>query len=344
MFDGSEEIIYGACDAGVTAWSLSDGKKLFSFASEYPVEAIAQTPDGTVMATVNANVSGGHTKEPGHQIQLWQLDSSEPKLIKALDGHDNDIVQLKFTADGERLVSSSYDGQIKVWNWQQGTLDRKTSNLYSNNGVFSLSANSQLIAGNFHSSTMINLVTGLPLRNTFKPRQKQLSVMAFNPQNQLFARVENSPDSNSLIDLWSTDNFLAELSSIRDSYRTIPISKYWINQEQQHIAQESEAEINKPVSIGVDPQAIAQSAIGLSETSESEQEQVQLEYPEANLARVTITQTNLTDDSVADIRYLVEFAPYGDAAAEQWQIIWAGEQFKCQSGRGHQNWGTDLCH
>jgi hypothetical protein len=52
----------------------------------------------------------------------------------------------------------------------------------------------------------------------------------------------------------------------------------------------------------------------------------------------------LSKVQVADVRYLIEFAPYGNAAAEQWQIIWAGEQFKCQSGRGHQDWGTDLCH
>ena len=214
LFDASGDTIYAACDSGITAWSFPDGEKLFSFATKNPVEAITLSPDGTIMATVDANLSGDQKQEhsldqqrKNHQIQLWQLGSSQPKLLKALKGHDNEILQLEFTADGKRLVSSSYDGKINVWHWRQGTIQRNTSNLYSENGVFSLSANSQLIAGNFHSSTMINLITGLPLRNTLKFRQKkETSLMAFNSQHQLFAKVTNKIDSKSLINLWSAEN------------------------------------------------------------------------------------------------------------------------------------------
>ena len=171
-FDPDGKTIYGACGFGVTAWSLTAGEKLFSFDTKYAVEAIALSPDGTVMATVDANVSAGQQGEKSNQIQVWQIDAPEPKLLTTLDGHANDIAQLQFTADGKRLVSSSYDGKINVWNWQQETSNRSTNNLHSKDGVFSLSANSQLIAGNFHSSTMTNLRTGLPLRNVMKlPRE-----------------------------------------------------------------------------------------------------------------------------------------------------------------------------
>ncbi|NJO97632.1 MAG: hypothetical protein HC764_17890 [Pleurocapsa sp. CRU_1_2] len=123
LFDVSGKIIYGACDAGITAWSFPNGKKLFNFASESAVEAIALSPDGTVMATVNANVSG--KQEQSNQIQLWQLDPAKPELLKTLDGHVNDIAQLEFTPNGEQLISSSYDGKINVWNWHQGTITKK---------------------------------------------------------------------------------------------------------------------------------------------------------------------------------------------------------------------------
>jgi WD40 repeat protein len=342
LYDISGEVIYGACSEGITAWSFPNGKKLFSFASP-SVEAIAFSPDGTVIATVDSNVSGGQQGEQNNQIKLWQLNSAKPKLLKTLDGHVNDIAQLEFTPNGQQLVSSSYDSKIKIWNWQQGTVSRKTNDLYSNDGVFSLNANSQLIAGNFHSSTISSLVTGLPLKNTPKLGQKT-SIMAFSPQNQILAGVNNQIDRNSLINLWSTDNSQPKKQpSIKDNYQVIPVNKYWINQEHKQTIQIAQPELDKPISIGKDPQAIALAGLGLKEVAESAQE-VEVEYStDDKLATVKITQTKLADDSVASRRYLVEFAPYAEETAEKWQIVWAGEQFKCRSGRGHQDWSSDLC-
>jgi WD40 repeat protein len=347
LFDVTGKIIYGACGAGITAWSFPDGEKLFSFATTSAVEAIALSPGGAVMATVEANASGKQQAQ-SNQIQLWQLAGTKPELLKTLDSNGNDLAQLEFTPSGDRLVSSSYDGKINVWNWREGTISRKTNNLYSDDGVFSLSANGQLIAGNFHSATMTNLVTGLPLRNTLTLGEKQeASIMAFNPQTQLFARVKNRVDRNSLIDLWSADGSLSQPQpSIRGNYQAIPVSKYWINQEHQKTIQVSTPQIEKPVSIGKDPQAIALAGLGLTTevaTSEQLEPEVAIEHAADNLTTVKITQTNLADDSVAGRRYLVEFAPYGEQTAKKWQLVWAGEQFKCQSGRGHQDWSAELC-
>jgi WD40 repeat protein len=349
LFDVTGKTIYGACDAGITAWSFPDGEKLFSFAAANPLEAIALSPDGAVMATVDANHGAGKQSGQRNQIQLWQLDGSKSKLLKTLDSEGNDLAQIAFTPLGDRLVSSSYDGKINVWNWQQGTIDRKTNNLYSDEGVFSLSGTGQLIAGNFHSATMTNLATGLPLRNTAQLGQQKSSVMAFNPQQPLFARVENKVDRNSLINLWSAASIQSpKQQSLRDSYQAIPVNKYWINQAQvktSPIAEsQTETQIKKPVSIGKDPQAIALAGLGLAKVATSESEpKVEVEQVTDKLTRVTITQTKLADDSVAAKRYLVEFAPYAETNTQKWQIIWAGEQFKCQSGRGHQDWNTDLC-
>jgi hypothetical protein len=191
------------------------------------------------------------------------------------------------------------------------------------------------------------------LRNTAQLEQKKSSVMAFNPQQPVFARVENKVDRNSLINLWSVASVQpAKQESLRDSYRdayqVIPVNKYWINQAQAEtppiVESQTEAQIEKPVSIGKDPQAIALAGLGLTEVAASESKPaVEVEQVTDNLTRVTITQAQIADDSVAEKRYLVEFAPYAEASTQKWQIIWAGEQFKCQSGRGHQDWGADLC-
>ncbi|MEM8675235.1 MAG: hypothetical protein AAGF83_15380 [Cyanobacteria bacterium P01_G01_bin.67] len=352
LFDPAGEIIYSACGLGVTAWSFPEGKQLFSFALEHPVEAIALSPDGQVMATVDANVSGGQQQEQSNQIQLWQLESDQASLLSTLAGHENDIARLEFTANGKQLVSSSYDGKINVWNWQQGTTNRQTNNLHSNNGVFSLSANSQVIAGSFHSETMINLNTGLPLINLSRiPPRKKSQIIAFSPQEQLFARVENLPDANkSVVKLWQVGSSPRETqTSRRDNYRTIPLAEYWSQQEKSAAFA---METNKPRSIGQDIQAIALKGLGFTEIADlevaakaqSNRLEVQSEYPQDNLALVTITQSKLSDDSVEGYRYLLEFAPYGEQEEQKWQLVWAGKQFRCWTGRGHQEWSTDLCH
>ncbi|MCC0179526.1 WD40 repeat domain-containing protein [Waterburya agarophytonicola K14] len=341
VFDVSGEILYGACDGGVTAWSFPQGDKLFSFDLQHPVEAIALKSDGTVMATVDVNISG---QQQSHVIQLWALDRDKPVLLNTLDGHVNDIAQIEFTADGKRLVSSSYDGKIKVWNWQKGEIYQKTNNLHSSNGLFSLSGNSRLIAGNFHSSAMTNLITGLPLRNVMPPsRQERTKIVAFSPQGDLFAQVRQSDQSNrQQIYLWKNEPSNSQpKSSIEDDYLSLSIAKYWANSIASEV--DTNTYTGKPSPIGTDPQKIALAALGLTEIVESEEEQVEINYPQDNLAFVTLTQTNLADDSVAGLRYLVKFAPYGDRQEKQYRVVWAGKQFKCYGDRGNANWKKNLC-
>lgn len=154
-------------------------------------------------------------------------------------------------------------------------------------------------------------------------------------KNKVIAIAETPDSNNSTINLWQADGFQAESSNPKTDYRPISIAQYWSDRYSSGIV--------KPSAIGEDPVEIALSALGLTEIIESEREEVELDYPSSNLATVTITQTNLADDSIAGIRYLVHFAPYGDSNAEKWQVVWAGQQFKCQLGRGDGDWRPDLC-
>ena len=54
---------------------------------------------------------------------------------------------------------------------------------------------------------------------------------------------------------------------------------------------------------------------------------------------VTIDRSGLLDDSVAAFRDRFDFA----AQDGQWAMVKAGRQFRCQPGRGHQDWSADLC-
>jgi WD40 repeat protein len=332
--DGNQ--LYGACGLGVQVWDFPSGDKLFNFDTDYPNEAIALSPDATIMATADANVTGGQQGEASNQIQLWSLNEEGATLLNTLSGHNNDIAQLAFNHNGKKLISSSYDGAIKVWNWQTGK-EYPFLPLNSENGLFSIGTSDRFIAGQFPNGAIADLVTGFPLQiSAFPSKLGQPSMVALSPQEDILAWAgQPSTYANPAIFLWQTgkDELPPDSSNERNNYEPLALNKFWTNNPNQKLA----------FAIGTNPQEIALSALGLTETVESEQEQVNLAYTEENLAIATITQTHLTDDSIFGIRYRVEFAPYGEAKQEKWRVIWAGKQYKCQSDRGHQDWSSDLC-
>ncbi|MGB3654245.1 MAG: hypothetical protein WBA41_23965 [Rivularia sp. (in: cyanobacteria)] len=60
-----------------------------------------------------------------------------------------------------------------------------------------------------------------------------------------------------------------------------------------------------------------------------------------NLTTVIITETGLLDDSVNGIRDRADFEL--SEADKSWKMVWAGKQYKCQSGRGSQDFTKQLC-
>ncbi len=55
---------------------------------------------------------------------------------------------------------------------------------------------------------------------------------------------------------------------------------------------------------------------------------------------IGITKIGLADDSMAAIRYRLEFVVEGN----QWRLAWGGKQFSCHEGRGGQSWDKELCN
>ncbi len=92
--------------------------------------------------------------------------------------------------------------------------------------------------------------------------------------------------------------------------------------------------------VGEDPTDIALAVFGSTEPGEGNfEEEVELIDETDDQALVLLTQTGLADDSVNGTRYRLEFVPEGD----QWRLDWAGQQVRCQPGRGSEEWSTDLC-
>lgn len=60
------------------------------------------------------------------------------------------------------------------------------------------------------------------------------------------------------------------------------------------------------------------------------------------LTSVIITETGLLDDSVNGILRRADFEQSG-TDGKSWKMVWTGRQYKCQSGRGSQDWSKKLC-
>ncbi len=92
------------------------------------------------------------------------------------------------------------------------------------------------------------------------------------------------------------------------------------------------------------PKAVAAQLFSNVEEEEGRfSEEISVTYPGgfvgAQTAIILYTILGVADDSVNSIRDRIELK----RSQNKWEIIWVGRQFKCQSGRGHQDWSGILC-
>lgn len=91
---------------------------------------------------------------------------------------------------------------------------------------------------------------------------------------------------------------------------------------------------------GDDPEALARAAYGPAEPGEGRQRtETETLRQTDRYAAILVTTFDQADDSVRDVRTRAFFVrtPGG------WALRAAGTQWRCQSGRGAQDWTTELC-
>jgi WD40 repeat protein len=72
------------------------------------------SPDGRTLAV-----------DADHDVRL--LDAATGHLRRTLHGHDEDVLGLRFSADGELLASAAGDGLAIVWDAQTGAVREQLS-------------------------------------------------------------------------------------------------------------------------------------------------------------------------------------------------------------------------
>jgi hypothetical protein len=96
----------------LAAYDVESGRRLWRSAKAgYVMDA---SPDGRTLAV-----------DADHDVRL--LDAATGHLRRTLHGHDEDVLGLRFSADGELLASAAGDGLAIVWDAQTGAVREQLS-------------------------------------------------------------------------------------------------------------------------------------------------------------------------------------------------------------------------
>jgi WD40 repeat protein len=92
---------------------LKARKEAPSISTKDPVNALAFSPDGTLLATATGQPYMPGAQLPPSLVQLW--DVATGKEVRRFAGHRDAVMAVAFTPDGSAVVSGSLDNTILVW-------------------------------------------------------------------------------------------------------------------------------------------------------------------------------------------------------------------------------------
>ena len=100
-------LLSGRWDNKSRIWDLSNQKLVHELPQEgLYIHSVAWSPDQSIVATAGSDQSGF--------IQLWTADGGE--LLSKFNGHTEPVVSVKFSPNGDWLLTCSYDETARLWN------------------------------------------------------------------------------------------------------------------------------------------------------------------------------------------------------------------------------------
>ena len=121
--DGSA-VVTASQDGGVALWSTSTGSRLAEIEPSRAAEAAPLTAAALSIGESGLWVAGAGKDRT---IRLWRVKGSVKgggELVASLAGHEKPVGALAFSSDANALASGSADGLVKLWDTEDGALQR----------------------------------------------------------------------------------------------------------------------------------------------------------------------------------------------------------------------------
>jgi WD40 repeat protein len=199
---GGKQVASVAHDGLVRLWNLETGKldkMLTPPGTRSTACAVAVSRDGKQLASGNYN-----------RIHLWNLDSGQ--LDATLDGHVGLVHGLAFDKRGERLISSSWDNTVRVWDLSS----RQAAQTLRLPATGSESAGPIAALGYCPTRSMLAAAVGAEvelratdgrLLNRLQGHEEPVLALAFSPAGQWLATA----GGDHKLRLWNLDTLQAEV-------------------------------------------------------------------------------------------------------------------------------------
>lgn len=139
------------------------------------------SPDGNHI--VSAHFNG--------KVVIWNLKG---KRVREIQAHEGRIHDLRFSLDGNRLLTTGSDSQIKVWDFQTGEIQRSLGGAGSGHAGEVTSAafspdGKMILSGGADRSVLIWDENGAVARR-FERRAPAVSFVRFHPDNSTFVTAD----------------------------------------------------------------------------------------------------------------------------------------------------------
>ncbi len=227
-FNPNQEMLASVTrDGQITFWRVSDGKLIHTWKESTAIFDIKFSPDGRNLATIGDS----------NNINIWDIShkKSNRKLLRSRDsytvekqsnrasltGHDDKILSISFSPNGQNLASGSKDGKIKLWKNNQSWQIFKT--LESDNIAVkdvSFSPDGKLLASASLDGTIKLWNTNdSTLLKSFTAHQGDILSINFSPNSQLLA----SAGEDAIIKIWqiSDGHLLHSLDGHKSAIRNV---------------------------------------------------------------------------------------------------------------------------